>query len=234
MSDALANYPAAILDVPFQEPGPLGDIPPTDPDFLKTANAADINEIIADIRAIGTDLLASFQGEPTLALRVADILARIATLEGAGPGAAGDYGSIELVASFASPVDIALGTGSPSKITGWTADGPSSGATPAFGSDQITIGAAGDYRVTLTGVIVPSLASKSFTGFDIDLFVNAVAASKPRLERIGQAGQGEASVTLDMLITLAATDVLDVRAIATGVATTLRMYHMNLAAHQVG
>lgn len=70
MSDALANYPDAILDVPFQEPGPLGDVPVGDPDFLKTANASDINEIIADIRAIGTDLLAAFQGEATLAQRL--------------------------------------------------------------------------------------------------------------------------------------------------------------------
>ena len=71
MSDALANYPDAILDLPFQEPGPLGDVPATDPDFLKTANASDINEIIADIRAIGTDLLNAFQGEPNIAERIA-------------------------------------------------------------------------------------------------------------------------------------------------------------------
>lgn len=70
MSDALANYPGAILDVPFQQPGPLGDVPATDPDFLSTANSTDINEIIADIRAIGRDLRNAFQGEPDLAERI--------------------------------------------------------------------------------------------------------------------------------------------------------------------
>lgn len=70
MSDALANYPIGILDVPFQKPGPLGDVPATHPDFLSTANAADINEIIADIRAVGTDLRNAFQGEANLAERI--------------------------------------------------------------------------------------------------------------------------------------------------------------------
>lgn len=70
MSDALANYPAAILDLPFQVPGPLGDVPVGDPDYLKTANASDINEIMADIRAMQTDLINAFQGEPNLAERI--------------------------------------------------------------------------------------------------------------------------------------------------------------------
>ncbi len=70
MSDDLANYPGGILDLPFQEPGPLGDVPVGDVDYLKTANASDINEIIADIRAIGRDLLKTFAGEANLAAKI--------------------------------------------------------------------------------------------------------------------------------------------------------------------
>ncbi len=70
MSDLLANYPAGILDLPFQEPGPLGDVPPEDPDYLKTANSSDINEIMADIRAIQRDLRAAFGGEANLAAKI--------------------------------------------------------------------------------------------------------------------------------------------------------------------
>lgn len=70
MSDDLANYPAAILDLPFQVPGPLGDVPVGDVDYLQTANASDINEVIADIRAIGRDLLKAFAGEANLAAKL--------------------------------------------------------------------------------------------------------------------------------------------------------------------
>ena len=70
MSDDLANYPGGILDLPFKEPGPLGDVPVGDVDYLKTANASDINEFIADIRAIGRDLLKTFAGEANLAAKI--------------------------------------------------------------------------------------------------------------------------------------------------------------------
>ncbi len=110
MSDLLATYPAGqTADTNFREDGPEGPEPDGTPERNEVLNAVDWNTILADLRAVEADLIASFQGETTLALRIADIISRVEALESAGstdPDAIHDNVAAEIIAVAEKAVPI--------------------------------------------------------------------------------------------------------------------------------
>lgn len=114
-----------------------------------------------------------------------------------------------------------------SKVTLWDSNGESSGTTPDHTTDDITITTAGKYLILLSMSVRAVLPGKGFTGFQFAAFKNGAQVAR-------QISQTTAIVTLSMIQNLVASDVLDVRVTALGLAATLEVNEANLSIVRVG
>ena len=97
-------------------------------------------------------------------------------------------------------------TTTPVKLTGFTADGPSSAdVTPAHGSDQITVTVAGKYKVSVQ-LSFSGTASKTFL---LRTYVDGVITTLGCQRKLGTGGD-VGSCSFDGFLTLTANQVVTV------------------------
>lgn len=113
----------------------------------------------------------------------------------------GVYGSIVITAGVTGQT---IASGVAEQMTEWTTDGISSGCTPAFASDQITIDNSGDYEIGF------QCGFQGITNctFEFTLYKNGVTAAVGTQRKTSNADVGSCSFVCQ--ITLAATDVLSI------------------------
>jgi len=138
-----------------------------------------------------------------------DTISVVATAAGwknyPSPGSAGivdKYGGIYV--KDGSTAQTTLGT-TQKKMTGFAADSPSSGVTPAHASDQITILTAGDYEVHFQNSFSGSVSAE----FQFFARIDGVETSLGCKRKLGTGGDvGSCSFT--GILTLAVNEVLTV------------------------
>ncbi len=113
------------------------------------------------------------------------------------------------------------------KLTAFAAVGPERGAAASHADDQITIGVAGNYEVTLTA----SLTAAVTTVLDVQLFVDTVAEAG--FSSRVTADVASVDIGFSGIVALDAGAVLELRA---GVVpdTTVTIRHAHLSVKRVG
>jgi len=109
--------------------------------------------------------------------------------------------------------DSAIAIGSigttPILFTGFDTDMPSNGVTPAHGSDQITIGLAGDYYLDVA-ITLHTATSGDAGLYQFHLRVNGVENANFGTRRQMSGTSDTGSTSFSGIITLAASDVLTI------------------------
>ena len=138
----------------------------------------------------------------------------------------GVYGAIYVTGGVTEQTGI---SGTPVKITGFAADGISSGTTPAHANDQITVGVAGDYKISAQ-LSFSGSASKTFL-FEIRVDdITTVYTFERKLGAGGDIGSG----SMVGLLTLAANAVVSVYVSSSDGGTSITIGDGQLIVEKVG
>ncbi len=139
-----------------------------------------------------------------------------------------EFGELVVTGGSSGQTSIATLT----QVNQFTADGQASAnITPAHGSDNITIGKTGRYRVSFYA----TFTADSGTEVTLSIYYNGSAVS-PALKAVEQVPDGnEHTVAFEGIVNIAtASNTLDVRASLSDAAHTLTLIEARLSVHRIG
>ena len=143
----------------------------------------------------------------------------------------GGYGAISTVDSASSQGSLSDVT--PTLLTAFTANGvAASDVTPDHTSDDITVGVAGDYAVTLSA----SFAGSNLTNYILQFAVDGTPVAAYKMQRKIGTGADIGHGSLTAILTLAAGEAVSVYVsiVETPAAQTINIKHATLCLRRVG